>query len=138
MNQKKDQEIWSRRKLLTKSFVISVDEDQSTSQDVEAASSTTEDVRLKVSIDAAPETNGHQPHRKVLQRIETVPDIKKDTSGITTQYIATGIGNFRVMIDAALFEINLLFHAIFVFICLLRQPTSYTLIRCFETNLKII
>lgn len=31
-------------------------------------------------------------HSKVLQRMETVPDIKRDTSGITTQYIATGIG----------------------------------------------
>ncbi|XP_053619649.1 facilitated trehalose transporter Tret1-like isoform X1 [Plodia interpunctella] len=30
---------------------------------------------------------------KILQRIETVPDIKRDTSGITTQYIATGIVN---------------------------------------------
>ncbi|CAH2059723.1 unnamed protein product, partial [Iphiclides podalirius] len=30
---------------------------------------------------------------KVLQRLETVPDIKRDTSGITTQYIAAGIVN---------------------------------------------
>lgn len=30
---------------------------------------------------------------KVLQRLATVPDIKRDTSGITTQYIATGIVN---------------------------------------------
>ncbi|CAH2097249.1 unnamed protein product [Euphydryas editha] len=38
-----------------------------------------------------PETkNGHS---KILQRLETVPDIKRDTSGITTQYIATGIVN---------------------------------------------
>lgn len=29
---------------------------------------------------------------KILKRLETVPDIKRDTSGITTQYIATGIG----------------------------------------------
>lgn len=32
-------------------------------------------------------------HSKALKRLETVPDIKRDTSGITTQYIATGIGN---------------------------------------------
>ncbi|XP_072936233.1 facilitated trehalose transporter Tret1-like isoform X2 [Epargyreus clarus] len=30
---------------------------------------------------------------KVLKRLETVPDIKRDTSGITTQYIAAGIVN---------------------------------------------
>ena len=30
---------------------------------------------------------------KVLKRLETVPDIKRDTSGITTQYIGTGIVN---------------------------------------------
>ncbi|CAG4945301.1 unnamed protein product [Parnassius apollo] len=30
---------------------------------------------------------------KVLQRLETVPDIKRDTSGITTQYITAGIVN---------------------------------------------
>ncbi|XP_047539807.1 facilitated trehalose transporter Tret1-like isoform X4 [Vanessa atalanta] len=32
-------------------------------------------------------------HSKILKRLETVPDIKRDTSGITTQYIATGIVN---------------------------------------------
>ncbi|CAF4958623.1 unnamed protein product [Pieris macdunnoughi] len=32
-------------------------------------------------------------HSKILTRLETVPDIKRDTSGITTQYIATGIVN---------------------------------------------
>ncbi|XP_038219545.1 facilitated trehalose transporter Tret1-like [Zerene cesonia] len=32
-------------------------------------------------------------HSKVLRRLETVPDIKRDTSGVTTQYIATGIVN---------------------------------------------
>lgn len=37
-----------------------------------------------------PEKNGRP---KQLHRIETVPDIKRDTSGITTQYIATGIVN---------------------------------------------
>ncbi|XP_075986737.1 facilitated trehalose transporter Tret1-like [Anticarsia gemmatalis] len=37
-----------------------------------------------------PRFNGHP---KILQRLETVPDIKRDTSGITTQYIATGIVN---------------------------------------------
>lgn len=31
-------------------------------------------------------------HSKILKRLETVPDIKRDTSGITTQYIAAGIG----------------------------------------------
>ncbi|KPJ02956.1 Facilitated trehalose transporter Tret1 [Papilio xuthus] len=30
---------------------------------------------------------------KVLKRLETVPDIKRDTSGITTQYITAGIVN---------------------------------------------
>ncbi|XP_063542025.1 facilitated trehalose transporter Tret1-like isoform X1 [Cydia strobilella] len=30
---------------------------------------------------------------KMLKRMETVPDIKRDTAGITTQYIATGIVN---------------------------------------------
>ncbi|CAH0720990.1 unnamed protein product, partial [Brenthis ino] len=30
---------------------------------------------------------------KILKRLETVPDIKRDTSGITTQYIAAGIVN---------------------------------------------
>lgn len=34
---------------------------------------------------------GHAPN-KMLRRLDTVPDIKRDTSGITTQYIATGIG----------------------------------------------
>ena len=33
---------------------------------------------------------------KMLRRMDTVPDIKRDTSGITTQYIATGIGKFLV------------------------------------------
>ncbi|XP_041985361.1 facilitated trehalose transporter Tret1-like [Aricia agestis] len=32
-------------------------------------------------------------HSKALRRLETVPDIKRDTSGINTQYIATGIVN---------------------------------------------
>lgn len=31
---------------------------------------------------------------KMLKRMETVPDIKRDASGITTQYIAAGIGNW--------------------------------------------
>lgn len=39
-----------------------------------------------------PKYNGH-PHPKILQRLATVPDIKRDTSGITTQYIASGIVN---------------------------------------------
>lgn len=36
--------------------------------------------------------NRHNGHQKILQRLATVPDIKRDTSGLTTQYIATGIG----------------------------------------------
>ncbi|XP_049880665.1 facilitated trehalose transporter Tret1-like isoform X2 [Pectinophora gossypiella] len=49
-----------------------------------------EDTKLEV-----PETrNGN---RKILQRIETVPDIKRDTSGITTQYIAAGIVNLGAL-----------------------------------------
>ncbi|CAB3223071.1 unnamed protein product [Arctia plantaginis] len=35
----------------------------------------------------------HNGHQKILQRLATVPDIKRDTSGLTTQYIATGIVN---------------------------------------------
>ncbi|CAK1541159.1 unnamed protein product [Leptosia nina] len=38
----------------------------------------------------AEDKNGNS---KILKRLETVPDIKRDTSGITTQYIATGIVN---------------------------------------------
>lgn len=39
--------------------------------------------------------NGNDKNTKVLRRLDTVPDIKRDTSGITTQYIATGIGNSK-------------------------------------------
>ncbi|XP_045506487.1 facilitated trehalose transporter Tret1-like [Colias croceus] len=53
--------------------------DEPSNLDAEAGVSHTEDNK-----------NGHS---KVLRRLETVPDIKRDTSGITTQYIATGIVN---------------------------------------------
>lgn len=42
----------------------------------------------------ASQTEDKNGNSKVLKRLETVPDIKRDTSGITTQYIATGIGKF--------------------------------------------
>lgn len=38
-------------------------------------------------------TSENVKNGRKLQRIETVPDIKRDTSGITTQYIASGIVN---------------------------------------------
>ncbi|XP_048486574.1 facilitated trehalose transporter Tret1 isoform X2 [Plutella xylostella] len=38
---------------------------------------------------------------KLLKRLETVPDIKRDTSGITTQYIATGIVNLGALAAGA-------------------------------------
>lgn len=50
--------------------------------------------------DEEPATISHTPdfrNGKKLQRIETVPDIKRDTSGITTQYIATGIGLLEIV-----------------------------------------
>ncbi|CAG9569585.1 unnamed protein product [Danaus chrysippus] len=53
-------------------------DEKTTEIDAEAGASQTED------------KNGNS---KVLKRLETVPDIKRDTSGITTQYIATGIVN---------------------------------------------
>ncbi|KAJ2940007.1 hypothetical protein O0L34_g14038 [Tuta absoluta] len=40
------------------------------------------------------EKNGHD---KMLRRLDTVPDIKRDTTGITTQYIATGIVNLGAL-----------------------------------------
>ncbi|XP_059062973.1 facilitated trehalose transporter Tret1-like [Achroia grisella] len=49
-----------------------------------------EDSLATPSAPELPEKNGNP---KQLQRMETVPDIKRDTSGITTQYIATGIVN---------------------------------------------
>ncbi|KAL0860763.1 hypothetical protein ABMA27_009308 [Loxostege sticticalis] len=63
-----------------------MNETQTTAQDVEAGASQCESEE-KCDPDSR---NGH---RRILQRIETVPDIKKDTSGITTQYIAAGIVN---------------------------------------------
>lgn len=39
-----------------------------------------------------PDPDNQNGKPRVLQRMETVPDIKRDTSGITTQYIGTGIG----------------------------------------------
>ncbi|XP_068625449.1 facilitated trehalose transporter Tret1-like [Battus philenor] len=38
---------------------------------------------------------------KQLKRLETVPDIKRDTSGVTTQYIATGIVNLGALAAGA-------------------------------------
>ncbi|XP_039760786.1 facilitated trehalose transporter Tret1-like isoform X2 [Pararge aegeria] len=58
-------------------------DDPTTTLDAEAGASHTE----------LDNKNGHSLHSKVLKRLETVPDIKRDTSGITTQYIATGIVN---------------------------------------------
>ncbi|XP_034837221.1 facilitated trehalose transporter Tret1-like [Maniola hyperantus] len=58
-------------------------DDTTTTLDAEAGASHTE----------PDNKNGHSLHSKALKRLETVPDIKRDTSGITTQYIATGIVN---------------------------------------------
>ncbi|XP_052744877.1 facilitated trehalose transporter Tret1-like isoform X2 [Bicyclus anynana] len=62
---------------------------------------TTLDAEAGVS-HAEPDTkNGHSLHSKALKRLETVPDIKRDTSGITTQYIATGIVNLGAFATGA-------------------------------------
>jgi hypothetical protein len=70
-------------------FIFPVDEDQPRTIDFEAGNGLEPDEDQKCD---GPK-NGHP---KVLQRMETVPDIKKDTSGITTQYIATGIGKASI------------------------------------------
>lgn len=57
------------------------------------------DEQTSSTVDAEARTNGDAEqqdkngHMKQLRRLDTVPDIKRDTSGITTQYIATGIVN---------------------------------------------
>lgn len=63
--------------------------DEQDSSIIEAEVATTQNGE---ATEQQPETrfNGYP---KKLQRLETVPDIKRDTSGITTQYIATGIVN---------------------------------------------
>ncbi|XP_060807065.1 facilitated trehalose transporter Tret1 [Amyelois transitella] len=66
-------------------------EEQGTSVDVEQPSPPSEPP-------GPPARNGNP---KILQRIETVPDIKRDTSGITTQYIATGIVNLGAFASGA-------------------------------------
>ncbi|XP_050681830.1 facilitated trehalose transporter Tret1-like isoform X2 [Leptidea sinapis] len=48
--------------------------------------------------DTEEQKNGNS---KILKRLETIPDIKRDTSGITTQYIATGIVNLGAFASGA-------------------------------------
>lgn len=63
-----------------------MDEQSTSASDTKAAESQNGDYTEQ------PETR-HNGHQKILQRLATVPDIKRDTSGLTTQYIATGIVN---------------------------------------------
>ncbi|CAH0697160.1 unnamed protein product [Spodoptera exigua] len=67
-------------------------EEQSTSTvDAEAAAATATGAQNGEPVEEPGNRNGM--NQKMLKRMETVPDIKRDTSGITTQYIATGIVN---------------------------------------------
>lgn len=62
-------------------------------------STSTVDADAAHAMDHEPDNKNGQT--KILRRLETVPDIKRDTSGITTQYIATGIVNLGALAAGA-------------------------------------
>ncbi|CAH0597771.1 unnamed protein product [Chrysodeixis includens] len=62
-----------------------MDEQSSSTLDAEAA--------VNRNGDTTDDFDNRNGNTKILRRMDTVPDIKRDTSGITTQYIATGIVN---------------------------------------------
>lgn len=62
-----------------------MDEQSTSTLDAEAAATQNED--------PTNDLDNRNGNTKMLRRMDTVPDIKRDTSGITTQYIATGIVN---------------------------------------------
>ncbi|CAG9794923.1 unnamed protein product [Diatraea saccharalis] len=86
--------------LLKNGDARNMSEDQPATQDVEAcASNSTRAAEANDDNQKCEEPKNGNP--RILQRIETVPDIKKDTSGITTQYIATGIVNLGAFASGA-------------------------------------
>lgn len=67
-----------------------MDEQSTSTLDAKAGTPAAEPSIAAVQPDQLGNKNGQF---KILKRLETVPDIKRDTSGITTQYIGTGIVN---------------------------------------------